>query len=152
MDVNYELWLDGPGLIHDGPDEAGDDPALPIRPFPPVLGHDPSGRVRRPAQSFGQADPGVFLEPFQATPVEAAVGDRVRSPLRIDHLPEDKIADEIQADTVGVELPDQSLDPLDPAAPVVRTCRADEFPPVFPGLIPPVGQRLKPGVRLAFLR
>ncbi|HCS49814.1 MAG TPA: hypothetical protein DIW61_16855 [Candidatus Aminicenantes bacterium] len=151
MDIDPELWLDGSGLIGDGPGQAGDDPAFPFRPFPPVLGHDPFGRVRRPADPFRQGDSGVFLEPFQAAPVEAAVGDRIQCPLRIDHLPKDEIADEVQADAVGVELSDQAFNPFKPAVPVVRTGRADEFHPVVLGLFPPVCQAVKAGVLLEFL-
>ena len=54
----------------------------------------------------------IGLELFQTMEVKAGIGDFVGRAVRIDLFPENKMADEVQAQTVGINLPDEFADSL----------------------------------------
>ncbi|OQB52930.1 MAG: hypothetical protein BWX98_02451 [Candidatus Aminicenantes bacterium ADurb.Bin147] len=102
---------------------------------------NPAGDGRSPRERVRPDDPRRRSKAFQARRAEAGPGQGFQRPAGQDHLPENKKADEIEADDVRVMFPDDPAEMFDPAVLVFLPGRTDELNPFLAGRLPPVRDR-----------
>jgi len=133
MEVQPDIGLFGPGGLRQFRHHGCDQGAPPVQPWLAGLGQDPCGSGGSALQASGQGNGLGLLEGRQAVLAETGRGQGVEVGIWVFHLPEDEVPDEIEADAIGLELPQDPADFLDPLLPVGRTRWAHEFDPVILG-------------------